>query len=571
MAKIKGDVRRSQIVTTYGIGSVVAFGDESFMVTGIDRWDEPPTEIHEPRLEREMRVQTFRLPPATDDQPDIPVVRFPVFHSCPHCRRLDTHSTFAPNDENECSRCQVPLVPSRFVVCCEAGHIEDFPYFAWLHGGGPRTEGRHEMSIDASAKTASLRDIELSCSCGTQPTNLDGAFSANGLVGKTRCHGRRPWLTGEAELCSLTPRALQRGASNVWYSNVRSALSIPPWSDGAYKTLNRWWQALRHVPTDVLPTMIEAMNITKGTPYTTEDMVVAVQQRKKQEDGSIDASAPELRRQEFDALSRGREQMSRDQDFVCVPIRDADENVSTWFQSVMAVKRLREVRVLESFSRIRPFVAGDPAERKAPLSREPLSWLPAIEVAGEGVFFRLDDQRLARWETRVEVRTRIRRMDEANRKRFQTGTPDPVTPRFVLLHTLAHALINQWSLDCGYPAASLRERIFSSPEMAGLLIYTATSDSAGSLGGVIGQASPDRLWPSVSDAVHNASWCSSDPLCVEAVQSGVDGLNLAACHACVLLPETSCEEMNVYLDRATLIGTPNEPSVGFFADVLTAV
>ena len=138
----------------------------------------------------------------------------------------------------------------------------------------------------------------------------------------------------------------------------------------------------------------------------------------------------------------------------------------------------------------------------------------------------------------------------------------------MLVHSLAHALITQWALDCGYPAASLRERLYVSDEMAGFLIYTATSDSAGSLGGIVGLAENGDLDDLISEALREASWCSSDPLCIESEGGGVDALNLAACHACLLLPEVSCEEMNVLLDRALLVGTADNPSMAFFAELL---
>ncbi len=139
----------------------------------------------------------------------------------------------------------------------------------------------------------------------------------------------------------------------------------------------------------------------------------------------------------------------------------------------------------------------------------------------------------------------------------------------VLLHTLAHVMIHEWSLDSGYPAASLRERIYSGDGMAGVLIHTATSDSAGSLGGLVAQGEPDRLAKALRSAVRRAEWCSTDPLCLETEISGTGGTNLAACHACVMLPETSCEHNNGLLDRALLVGTPEDPSLGFFAHLLT--
>lgn len=190
------------------------------------------------------------------------------------------------------------------------------------------------------------------------------------------------------------------------------------------------------------------------------------------------------------------------------------------------------------------------------------------QVIGEGVFLRLDPDRVAEWESRPEVQTRITPIGHAYRERFARFGLDPdreITPRLVMIHTLAHSIINEWSLDSGYPAASLRERLYVSDKMSGFLVYTATSDSAGSLGGIVAQVESGRLAASVRSALERVSWCSADPLCMEAQTSGTDNLNRAACHSCVLLPETSCEEFNTLLDRALLVGTSEAPTLGFFS------
>jgi hypothetical protein len=198
-----------------------------------------------------------------------------------------------------------------------------------------------------------------------------------------------------------------------------------------------------------------------------------------------------------------------------------------------------------------------------------------MEVRGEGVFLRLDEDRLASWEKALAVAARVERMRTAHQRVMEQRAtdpsripPSPATPRMVLLHTLAHVLINEWSLEAGYPAAALRERLYAADGMAGVLVYTATSDSAGSLGGLVAQGEPDHLDRTIRSAVHRAEWCSSDPLCVESEASGTGGTNLAACHACVMLPETSCEHNNILLDRALLVGTPEDPHSGFFVDAL---
>jgi hypothetical protein len=288
-------------------------------------------------------------------------------------------------------------------------------------------------------------------------------------------------------------------------------------------------------------------------------------------------SASRLRREEYEKLQFGTASVDRGDDFECTkPPEDPDSPLPPGVARTMQVHRLREVRALEAFTRVETPDPATVSDRKAAISLERPDWLPAIEVSGEGVFLTLDVQRLRDWETREGVLTKANRIRDnhtaalrrralgASKPKEISKVESPVSPRYVLLHTLAHALINEWSLEAGYPAASLRERLYASREMAGVLIYTATSDSAGSLGGVVAQGEYKRIRESLDSALSRVSWCSQDPPCMESEASGVDSLNLAACYACVLLPETSCEVNNIFLDRAMLIGTPEDASVGYF-------
>jgi hypothetical protein len=479
---------------------------------------------------------------------------------------LAPHRYFTSFDDNRCSFCEgdKPLVPSRFVIACPRGHIDDFPYQEWVHRGRFDGDASHDLSLRTSGVTASLRDVEISCSCGKQET-LDRAFRMNALRGIKRCSGERPWLGSSAvEHCEETPRTVQRGGSNVWFAVPRSALSIPPWSEGAFKALNEWWFIMRAIEPGALKGTIAAMGIADKAGYSVDELVAAVIARKAAQDAGPEGESS-IRRDEYKALERGRPELAVAQDFVCVPA-EGGSGVSEWFDLVMAVPRLREVRALEGFTRVNGPEPGD-NDRMAALFKTDPGWLPAMEVAGEGVFLKLNADRLASWETRVDVAGRGEKIDRNYRRRFADigKVPDrQITPRFVLLHTLAHLLINQWALECGYPAASLRERIYADDTMAGVLLYTATSDSAGSLGGVVGLATTKRLRPAIEEMLARAAWCSSDPLCGESEGSGVDSLNLAACHACSLLPETSCEETNVLLDRALVLGVPGVLGLGYF-------
>jgi Domain of unknown function (DUF1998) len=566
MVAIKGAVRRSQLVTTYGVGSVVALGDESFMVAGIDKWGMSGGNLHEPRLERELMVGGFVVPPATEDG-DIPVVRFPRWYSCPKCKRLDDHRRLTTFESNTCGDCNRPLVPSRFVMVCPRGHIDDFPYMRWVHEGRPSEGTAHTLTIESRGATASLRDIEIRCACGRTRT-MDKAFDRFALRDVTRCFGNRPWLGRDQEECDQQVRALQRGASNVWFGSHRSVISIPPWSDTAFQLLDKHWDIFRALPPAALGPAIEAVGLAAGTNFTTADLVEAVQERKRRQEGFAGpTSEEEVRRDEYRALNLGQQDSAGGQfaahESTCSP------SVAQYVGKVMLVTRLREVRALQGFSRILP---PEGTETLAPLFTDDPGWRPAIEVRGEGLFLVLDGPRIESWEHQDNVGRRIRALNNryAERARRWGHEPDRViTPRFVLVHTLAHALIDQLALDAGYPAASLRERLYVSDDMCGLLVYTATTDSAGSLGGLVAQGSPERLEEALLSSTLRASWCSADPICVETEAQGADGLNLAACHACMLLPETSCEQMNILLDRALLTGSPDDPTLGFLADLLS--
>ena len=587
--KIKGQSRRSALITGSGVGCVLAIGEESWMVAGLDEWNfsgQIP-ELSERRLARKLGVRGFRLPAATgkDRNFDVPILRFPQMVTCPGCADekkrapLDWHSKFSGGAKNKCEECGGSLVPSRFVMVCERGHIDEFPYFQWLHKGmefDRAQSGKHRMKLMSRGGGGSLSELVLSCSCGITPRTMEGALDKSALNGIRKCQGARPWL-GDREECDSLPRGLQRGASNVYFSVTESSLSIPPWSEGVDKVIESWWKALKNCPTEALEAMVTGMEITKGTMFSPRDIVKAVLARK----GEGETQMGDLKIEEYEALQAVRKEVSRDQDFVCVESPNALESVGDWFDQVMLVTRVREVVALTGFSRLAPVVAAsEPNEEvawMAPLWKNRGDWLPATEVRGEGVFLRLNAARLNAWENQPNVRERAAHTDAAWGRRcesFKVEKPYSVSARLILIHTLAHALIRTWALDCGYPSSSLRERLYvAAPDeekpMSGFLIYTASSDSAGSLGGLTLMGAAKRLKESLEVAINDASWCSSDPLCLESEAGGMDGMNGAACHACVLLPESSCERHNMMLDRALLVGSMDDATLGFFTDLLS--
>lgn len=185
--------------------------------------------------------------------------------------------------------------------------------------------------------------------------------------------------------------------------------------------------------------------------------------------------------------------------------------------------------------------------------------------------FEFDSNKLDIWAKDADVLDRAK-IIENNLRNSKKITTEKLNPVYILLHTFAHCLINALANDSGYSSASIREKIYCSkyisddmPKMAGILIYTASGDAEGSLGGLVRQGTPGRIENIIKHAVNEAKWCAADPVCIQSEGQGQDGCNLAACHNCALLPETSCENKNMLLDRGLMIGTLDKPSIGYFS------
>ena len=240
-------------------------------------------------------------------------------------------------------------------------------------------------------------------------------------------------------------------------------------------------------------------------------------------------------------------------------------------ESVVLIERLREVQALAGFTRLES--GGDDSTAKlAPLRRGPAEWVPAAEVRGEGLFLRLSEAMVSEWLEKARP-LEAQFFGAHRRWRAQRGLePSLGFPgvRYILLHSLSHALIRQFSVECGYAAASLRERIYSSTpddeeSMAGILIYTAAPDSEGTLGGLVTLGETANLEQHLDQALEGLEICSSDPLCAETQpEQAFMSLHGAACHNCLFLPETSCERGNRYLDRTVLVPTMERGEFAFF-------
>lgn len=602
-----GDVRRSQIVTTHGPGAIIDFraggyggAGISVVAAGLDEWDRwappaglgHPQTVFEPRLQAQLGVDGFRLPPvAPQVAPNVYAkrvgklvgVRFPRWLQCPRCHliRQARHWTEDAGDpalycpgcsEIAGGRNRVHVVPVRFIVTCENGHLDEFPWEWWVKHDGdcPRPGARREFKLEGSS-TAGLAGLILSCLGCAAERSMEGCFGPDAIPGA--CQGRRPWLgTGADETCSASARVVQRGASNLYFSVVESALDIPPWSDELQKKLGVRWAMLEKAPDQsARRSLIHALRLIEVTGKSEDELLVAI------EDRIARLLSPErnLRWEEYQQFVQHTRLFGENTEFEIRPAV-APPELAHWLKSVTRATRLREVRALRGFTRVFPPSVGE-EDRIAAISSERKDWLPAVENRGEGIFIQLEMDHLRQWEAQLDVTERVARLQasyqNAWRDRGRPGDPPrSITPRLLVVHGLAHALMRELSLSCGYSSASLRERLYvdTGPkwDMAGLLVFTSSPDADGTLGGLVRQGESSYISAVFRAALTSMTWCSSDPLCIEGVHSRSEPANGSACHSCLLAAETSCEEFNSFLDRALLVGTPTRPELGFFEQYL---
>ncbi|MFV8780911.1 DrmB family protein [Microbulbifer sp. SA54] len=612
-----GKIRQSNIIMNYGPGAIIDFrapgsgAAVSVVAGGLEYWEQAAEEagavasdmkrLTEPRLAQKLHVSHFRLPPVSPDTPSdkdtvIPLTgkRFPGWLQCPKCHIIQPARRWgqSPGDPSRyCSGCSsksesnenVYVVPVRFVTACRHGHLEDFPWSRWVHSGSPCSNGK---KFKLEAEGPGLAGLVLSCGkCGKRKS-LEFIFSPEAHKDHA-CSGARPWLIDGDEVCEQKSVTLQRGASNIYFPLMQSALVIPPWSEEIIRQLGYRWNDIATIKGDETHSAKEnrERHIDQFWEQISEDIgnIEKASFKELVEEKIAESekcSSGNLRWDEYQQfrLAASRRQRAGDE----FEVRSCSlPSTLPHLNSLLRVVSLREIRALQGFTRIEPMPgsSGQAPIRSQYLSQRPMGWLPAIEVRGEGIFISLCPERLSAWESRPEVKARASALK--NYKESRVLNPDndsscEVSPelgaRFLLIHSLAHILMKQLALQCGYSSASLRERLYlgsNDQDMAGVMIYTATSDSDGTLGGLQRQGLPDRFGPMFLEAIRANEWCSSDPLCIKGLVAATESATLAACHSCLLAPETSCEDFNRFLDRAMLVGTPEDRSIGFFSDLTT--
>ena len=598
--RVTHSVRAAQAVLQYGVGAMVDFPDQTLITAAPEYWNDT-AKIHDDRFAKALEVDYFAVPT------NISYARFPEWYFCPKCRKFQpiaqwlaeyrkkANSKTREIDEHmvkhvQCLDCRQDLVVARIVTVCEQGHLSDFPWIKWVHKSKKRPicgDPSLKFKTGASA-TEGLEGLSVSCSCGASAT-LKGAFDRDKFEeldketdsNDFRCEGVHPYKHTQ-EQCPCYPRTVQRGSSSVYFPVIYSSLVIPPYADKLNTRIEKskaFSDCMVVIededPDDRIDTIKK--RLPKWTGKIASEIGAAqsdierILKRKwlDPRNVEIDVSDVQYRVEEYEALSgevsppsevRGdfsREEMSR------------DDYKLPYIKSVSLIDKVRVVHALIGFSRINP-VIGKNDTGFVHSKESQTRWYPAYEVRGEGIFIEFEQRAIDEWiASNPSVAERAARInDNYNASFLGQNHHRIITAKFVMLHTLSHLLIKQLSFECGYSIASLSERLYCAEEtdgkqMAGIFIYTASGDSEGTLGGLVRQGRPDTFPHIFRKAVVSAHSCSNDPVCILSHGQGRESLNLAACHACALLPETCCEERNSFLDRGLIVGTYEDKGLGF--------
>ncbi|WP_429066527.1 DrmB family protein [Aeromonas bestiarum] len=608
-----GEVRPSQLLWTYGPGALIDLPNLSVVTLGIDRWEKDRCQpIQEARLLAAVRkelgaqVENLRMPPfqlneITDQYSaeatiGVPVRPFPRWMRCVKCGLLSPYDAglfeikehrYRPErtrfvhkgcrgSEGDKPAKDADAVPARFLLACRDGHLDDFPWHYFVHGGNSSCKG----TLRFYESGASLQTENLWVKCDTCETSrsLAQAFGKAGKENLPACRGRHPHLDHFDNECDEEARAVLLGATNSWFPITLSALAIPQSNvSPLHQIIIDYWDDFADVEDlselkgilKALKKRGEAKGIEKHEPESVWSAIEAHQAGGGQEA----VNEADIKGPEWDVLTEANP--PTDYPHFMSKKAGTPSKFEGHISRVLLLERLREVNALLGFTRVEaPEESGDPDERpqRANLSRNKPDWVPANQVHGEGIFIQFDEEAIVAWES-IDAVKHVDKMLRGGHTGWRNSRhldPNEGYPgiRYAMLHTLSHLLIRELALECGYNAASIRERIYAdttgdSPQ-AGILIYTAAADSDGTLGGLVDLGKPESLGRLLEQALNRSKVCSSDPLCSEHDPEKDRSLHGAACHACSLVAETSCEQGNRYLDRSLLVPTLECVDAAFF-------
>jgi len=603
----EGQVRRSQVLTTFGPGALVDFPKHAAMMGGLESWGDPDKEgyqqIFEERLEAVLRIREqnphLRLfaPPSSPDDPQAPArgitaFEFPEwFVEQPadahvgeggfRSRRLLHRRAIERGSYG-------PVVPIRFVRACPNGHISDIDWRGFVHGGAQCAQ---QLFLDERGTSGDLADILVRCACRMSRSLVD-ATQKGDMSPLGPCWGEMPWLgnavqgAGESPACvdeDGKPRRnklLVRSATNAYFPQNVSAISIPAevGKQALREAAEQAWSDIESAdgPDDIAHELKKAKYKSLRDRFSAQELWAEVQRRKS---GATE-KRPGIKAAELETFLAAKESAGEDtpetEDFFAnaLVLDAARTGPMQRISRVVLVHRLREVIVQLGFTRFEAPARDVDYElslgvRTAPLARE-VTWLPAVENRGEGIFLALDSAAVAEWRGRRQVDHREKQLvagfEAWKKRRLATKARFPGVT-YVMLHSLSHLLLTAVSLECGYAASSIRERVYLDGERCGILLFTGTPDAEGTLGGLVQVGK--KLGHHLDAALELGRLCSNDPVCAQHHPDNAHEerfLHGAACHGCLLGSEPSCEWSNELLDRSLVVDTVEDAGAAFFGE-----
>lgn len=596
-------VRLSHMLGQSGVGAIVRGANDLVVVQGTRQWTDRQGGFAGkliPYVERVCAAlgisQALREPPVAKglangqiDGACVPATRFPSWMRCPNCGALYLRP-WQDAQSNDTLRCHWNECKSKprleqvtWVLAHPAGYLGDVPWHFLAHRNA-HAPSQRDCKVRDRLQLIERGYEQRILRCGGCGASAPFRGDERLQFGQGRM---QPWTrndvappAGSAESEQSMAQVLAINDTRVYAPAAESVLVIPPESrvrkgtvvdrlyrnsddrrrlDNARTPLAKK-SVIKTLATEYRcePREIEAalLDIGRGYPLYGENLTPG--QLRESEFKAFLEILPDQRDDE-DLVTRNKSDEWRALE-AASDLNAESKSMVGYIQHLVRVDRLKAVKVFKGFTRlggediVPPDIVGES------------DWLPAIELYGEGIFIALDENRLKGWEQHPKVLARLEKLQ----RRFVHSArkePNPLTPRFMLLHTLSHLLMRQIEAEGGYSAASLIERIYCSqaPEhMAGILIHVAVPDVAGSLGGLAELAEPQRFLGILSRALEHARWCSLDPVCSEHDGQGPGLLNRAACHACTLVPEPACEYGNALLDRCFVKGDDNDGLPAFF-------
>lgn len=590
-------IRQSQLITTYGPGAMIDLPDYSVIVSGLQDWSSRRREkIEETRLVAKLsqllNVPSLELytPPRHEENTTqlapIGARIFPTWFIVKNSKPSPRNAQWRRRrlvqwehlerrkfkDENGESH---PVVPVRFVCGCRRGHIDDLNWRVFIHKSGKSCQ--RPLWLEERGTSGDITDIYGVCDCGEERALYEALDIKTSPLG--HCFGNRPWIGQYArESCNEPFRLLVRTASNAYFPQVMSVISLPEFDAGLADKVSSNYNLLRQADEFVgIADFRKSSELNAIFDGISDEAVIGEFQRQR--DGGETENVP-VKVAEFEILNTGDDRIgendSRSKFYAETLPREAwDPNSNSLLapiDNLVLVHRLREVMALLGFTRFEAVNPDKDGEIDLDVTRaalaETITWLPAVENRGEGVFVSFKQDEIEKWLERPEVQTHGQKIGAGwqawTEERRGKGEVFPGLP-YVMLHSLSHMLMTSIALDCGYPASSLRERVYAGDSGYGILIYTGSSDSEGTLGGLV--ETGRRFAAHLRRALRDNLLCSNDPVCAEhAPDTSYEGRPLqgAACHGCLLISETSCEQRNDFLDRAVVVPTVSTPDAAFF-------